>query len=71
MKQFDTKYIAVNREICKACWKCFENCAQQVFGKINILGIHKHIYVKNPDNCVGCKKCVKLCENGAITTPTP
>lgn len=69
MKQFQTDYIAVDSHYCKACWECYEACPKQVFGKINVLrlGIHKHIYVKNPDDCIGCKKCVKTCKHGAIT----
>jgi ferredoxin len=29
---------------------------------------HKHAIVKNPATCIGCLKCSKLCETGAITS---
>lgn len=67
MKQFRTNYIAVDSHLCKACWECHDNCPKHVFGKINVLGIHKHVYVKKLVNCIGCKKCVKICQHGAIT----
>ena len=67
MKQFSTKHIFVDREKCKACWRCHDGCLKQVFGKINVLGIHKHVYVKNAAARVGCLKCVKICPHGAIT----
>lgn len=66
MKQFQTKFISVDSHLCHACWECFNTCPKQVFGKINILGIHKHVYVKFPDVCIGCKKCIKVCQHGAI-----
>ena len=66
-KQFTTEHIAVDSHFCKACWKCFESCPKQVFGKINILGLHKHVYVKQPEVCIGCKKCYKQCQYGAIS----
>ena len=64
-----TVYIAVDSHNCRACWECYKACPKQVFGKIDVfgLGIHKHIYVKNPADCIGCNKCVKACQHGAIT----
>ena len=60
------RFIDVNTHNCKACWECKENCPNQVFGKIDFLG-HRHIKVSHPENCTGCLKCVKVCEQGAIT----
>ena len=38
-----------------------------VIGKVNVLfGLHKHIVIQNPEACIGCKKCVKTCQYGAI-----
>ena len=67
-KVLETAHIKADPHKCKACWACYESCPKQVFGKIDVLGlgIHKHIYVKNPANCIGCKKCVKVCQHGAI-----
>ena len=67
-KAKNTAFIAVDSRNCQACWECYEACPKQVLGKINVLGlgIHKHIYVKNPEACIGCKKCVKTCQYRAI-----
>lgn len=29
---------------------------------------HKHAVIKKPANCIGCMKCSKLCETGAISS---
>ena len=58
-----TAFVSINAHNCVACWKCYESCPKQVFGKIDFLG-HRHIRVQNADNCIGCKKCVKVCDNG-------
>ena len=64
-----TAYIAVDSHHCQACWECYDACPKQVFGKINVLwGLHKHIIIERPKACIGCKKCVKICQFGAITT---
>ena len=60
------RFISVNTGNCKACWKCKDNCPNNVFGKIDFLG-HRHIKVMNPDKCTGCLICVKTCTFGAIT----
>jgi 2-oxoglutarate ferredoxin oxidoreductase subunit delta len=51
---------------CKACWKCLDVCSQQVIGKINII-VHKHAIMKKKEQCIGCLKCVRICEYGAFT----
>lgn len=63
----ETAHIILDRQICQACWKCVDNCPKKVFGKVN-LPFHKHAIVVNPDDCIGCKKCVKGCECGALTS---
>ena len=60
------RFINVNTANCKACWECLENCPNKVFDKIDFLG-HRHIKIRNPENCTGCLKCVKVCASGAIT----
>ena len=62
-----TAYITAGSNKCQACWACIEACPKQVFGKVNVFfGLHKHIKIVNPDACIGCKKCVKACQYGAI-----
>jgi len=64
-----TKYIQIESEKCKACWKCIENCSQHVIAKVDIF-IHKHSHIDNSKECIGCLKCVKSCEYNAITVIT-
>ncbi|MFV0290209.1 MAG: DUF362 domain-containing protein [Mangrovibacterium sp.] len=68
-KQHGTPYVSVDTHQCKACWKCVEACPKQVIGKIVVLW-HKHIKMRNQDNCIGCGKCVKACQYGAISKNT-
>ncbi len=60
-----TDYITINSRNCVACWDCFTTCPKQVFGKIDFLG-HRHIKIKNVSACIGCNKCVQVCQHGAI-----
>lgn len=59
-------YIATNPHNCVACWDCFNACPKHVFGKVDILG-HRHIKIKHASDCIGCGKCVRVCQHGAIT----
>ena len=62
-----TAYITANPHNCKSCWACLEACPKQVFGKVNeFFGLHKHIVIQNSEACIGCNKCVKVCQYGAI-----
>ena len=60
-----TAYIEIDPAKCVACWDCVNACAKKALGKVNLI-IHKHSRVKNAKACVGCKKCVKVCQHGAI-----
>ena len=60
-----TAHIQLDPHKCKACWECIEACPKQVLGKID-LPFHKHAKIVNPEACIGCKKCVKTCQYGAI-----
>jgi 2-oxoglutarate ferredoxin oxidoreductase subunit delta len=62
----ETKYICLETRRCQACWKCLDACSQQVLGKIEI-GWHRHVRIRNASACRGCKKCVRVCEAGALT----
>lgn len=61
-----TDYIMLNTRWCMACWKCFDSCPENVFGKVNIL-VHKHVFINKPQACSGCLKCVSLCAHEAVT----
>ncbi|HNW50689.1 MAG TPA: ferredoxin family protein [Prolixibacteraceae bacterium] len=60
-----TSHVGLNTRVCKACWKCVDSCQKQVIGKVDFLG-HRHALIRKPDQCVGCFKCMKVCENGAF-----
>jgi 2-oxoglutarate ferredoxin oxidoreductase subunit delta len=61
-----TDYITLNTRWCVACWKCFDNCPENVLGKINLL-VRKRVFINKPQACSGCLKCVELCAHEAIT----
>ncbi|MDR3217405.1 MAG: 4Fe-4S binding protein [Dysgonamonadaceae bacterium] len=44
---------------------CVEACPENVIGKVHFL-FHKHAVIRNPENCIGCLKCVSVCKYGAI-----
>ncbi|MBU2551200.1 MAG: ferredoxin family protein [Proteobacteria bacterium] len=60
-----TKYIYADTRKCKACWACIDECQYDVLGKIN-LWFHKHVVIKHPENCRGCKSCIAVCPNGVF-----
>lgn len=61
-----TAHIMIDSHKCVACWDCIKACPQQVLGKVNILGLHKHSRVRKASACIGCKKCIKTCQHEAI-----
>ncbi len=68
----------VNPSVCKACKKCVAACPK---GLIELLPLNKSkaaVLCKNKDKgavarkeckmaCIGCMKCVKVCEDDAVT----
>ena len=60
-----TEFIRLDSKQCKACWKCIEECPENVFGRINIF-LHKHAKIVYRDHCTGCLRCVTACDYGAI-----
>jgi 2-oxoglutarate ferredoxin oxidoreductase subunit delta len=60
-----TAHIQLDPHRCQACWECVNACPKQVLGKVDFPH-HKHAKVVNPDERIGCKKCVKICQHGAV-----
>lgn len=67
----------VDKEACKACGKCVEKCPKHL---IELIPYEQSVKVSCSSSdkgkaamnacevsCIGCKKCQKTCENGAIT----
>jgi len=61
-----TPFIQINTRKCKACWKCLENCPNQIVGKVD-LRWHKHTLIVKPGLCIGCFKCMEVCENDVFS----
>jgi NAD-dependent dihydropyrimidine dehydrogenase PreA subunit len=61
----ETGFIVLDARVCGACWKCVEACPRQVLGRLTVL-FHRHARIVAPDACIGCLKCVGVCETGAL-----
>ena len=61
-----TAHIQLDPHKCQACWACLLSCRRQVLRMVD-LPFHKHVKIDRPDACIGCKKCVKACQHGAIS----
>ncbi len=61
-----TPYVQLDKQKCKACWICIENCPNQVINKVD-LPWHKHALIVKPDACTGCLNCVNVCQHGAYS----
>jgi len=62
----ETQFVRLEPRLCTACWKCLEVCPKEVLGRID-LGFHRHVRIHAAQACNGCKKCVFVCESGALT----
>ncbi len=67
----------VDREKCKACGKCIAACPKHLIEMIPYDAKHmvacsskakgKQVMASCETGCIGCKKCEKVCEKGAVT----
>lgn len=65
-----TEYIEIQSWLCTACGNCINECPQKVIGMVKFLK-HRHSHIDQAAECIGCKKCVKACPNGAIIDLKP
>lgn len=65
-KHTQTPFVQLDTKKCKACWKCIDNCSNQVINKLN-LPWHKHALIVKPDACTGCLSCINTCERDAYS----
>ncbi len=59
-KRFD---IRADRERCKACYICIQNCPKEVFEKeegFNAKG-YQPVRVARAESCIGCRSCTIVC----------
>ena len=64
-KHLRTAHIQLDPKKCDACWKCIDNCSNQVISKVD-LPWHKHSLIVAPEKCTGCLICIKMCPNGSF-----
>ena len=68
----------INPSKCRACKKCIKTCPRQLIDLFPLDTIKAAVLCKNHDKgaqtrkqckagCIGCMKCVKACETGAVT----
>jgi 2-oxoglutarate ferredoxin oxidoreductase subunit delta len=59
-------FVTLDRSLCDACWECIDVCPESVFGKVD-MWLHRHAVVNAGDQCSGCRRCIKVCEAGALS----
>ena len=68
----------INPSKCRACKKCIKTCPRQLIDLFPLDTIKAAVLCKNHDKgaqtrkqckagCIGCMKCVKACEEGAVS----
>ena len=61
--------VVIDREKCKGCGVCVNECPHDVLAlhnEVNNYGYH-YLYMKNPENCIGCANCGLICPDTCIT----
>ena len=53
----------IKQELCSACHRCRTGCPVQAIRFKNAK------YWIDPEKCISCGKCVKVCHNGCISAP--
>ncbi len=63
-------YVEVNKDRCKGCDLCVVSCPTDVLELeprvVNDRGYH-YVYMKNPDDCIGCANCGYVCPEACLT----
>ena len=61
--------ICIDEKLCKGCYFCLEACPKKVLGKSKILGPKGYIIAEaiNPEDCIECGACERICPDFAIS----
>lgn len=62
-----TAFIELDAARCEACWECLLACPETVLGKVDVW-FHRHARIREPERCTGCRRCVKACHSGALSS---
>ncbi|MDI9505036.1 MAG: 4Fe-4S binding protein [Clostridiales bacterium] len=61
--------VTIAQETCKGCGLCVDHCPKGILslsGTINQKGYHA-AECTDPDKCIGCAFCARMCPDCAIT----
>ncbi len=53
----------INQEFCSACHQCRVECP------VHAITFKNAKYWINPEKCISCGKCVRVCHNACISNP--
>ena len=62
-------HVKVDPYYCKSCGYCVHFCKRDVLAvgqETNQMG-YRYVVAVHPENCIGCKMCVTMCGESAIT----
>ena len=61
--------VVIDKEVCKGCGVCVNECPNGVLAlhkEVNSCGYH-YVYMKEPENCIGCANCGIVCPDSCVT----
>ena len=60
-----TPFVEIDTGKCKACGGCVAECPRHAL-KLIAFFWHRHVKVARASACIGCRRCVRRCEQRAI-----